>query len=161
MGSPAGDALELAYDVGRARIDTRLTVVRFTGEVERRRIHELALPYEDRSFGDVECHHGFQFLPDRGGALAEMRRVLVDGGNLSIEVPGAIERNPPFADLADSLERIAGPRRAAAVRWPFCMPEPDDLRGVLATAGFDEIEVDVVQTAGVITAERIIGRARR
>ncbi len=75
-----------------------------------------------------------------------MRRVLVRQGEIEVAVRGSIERSPLFAELADSLERHAGVRSAAAVRWLFCMPEPDDLRGVLAAAAFDEIRVDVVRT---------------
>ena len=75
-----------------------------------------------------------------------MHRVLVRGGEIEVAVRGSIERSPPFAELADSLERHAGARGAAAVRWLFCMPEPDDLRGVLAAAAFEEIRVDVVRT---------------
>jgi hypothetical protein len=76
-----------------------------------------------------------------------MRRVLARHGEIEVAVRGSIERSPPFAELADSLERHAGARGAAAVRWLFCMPEPDDLRGVLAAAGFEEIRVDIVRTS--------------
>ncbi len=92
------------------------------------------------------CRSGLQLLPDRGRALEEMRRVLVRDGEIEVAVRGSIERSPPFAELADSLERHAGVRSAAVVRWLFCMPEPDDLRGLLAAAAFEEIRVDVVPT---------------
>lgn len=45
------------------------------------------------------------------------------------KIDEAIEQNPPFAELADSIERSTGTRRAAAVPRLFSMPEPDDLRG--------------------------------
>ncbi len=81
------------------------------------------------------------------------------------KIDEAIERNPPFAELADSIERSTGTTRAAAVRRLFSMPEPDDLRGALVEAGFDEIRIDVVRTTDQdglrITTETIVGRARR
>lgn len=105
------------------------------------------LPFGDASFDVVVCHHGLQLLPDRGRALAEVRRVLAPRGWAAVAVWGPIGRNPAFAALAESLERRAGVRVAAAVRWPFCLPEPDDLRAVLAGAGFDAIRVRTAHKA--------------
>lgn len=144
--SPADDCLELAFEVRPRKTVTWLTVTRPTGDAETRRGHGVELPYDDGSFARVVCRRGLQLLHDRGRALGEMRRVLVRNGEIEVTVPGSIERSPPFAELADSLERHAGIRRAAAVRWLFCMSEPDDLRGVLAAAAFEEIRVDVVRT---------------
>ena len=144
--SPTDDGLELTFELHPAEIRTWLTVARPTGEVETRRGHGIELPYDDGSFARVVCRHGLQLLPDRGRALEEMRRVIVRDGEIEVVVRGSIERNAPFAQLADSLERHTGARGAAAVRWLFCMPEPDDLRGVLAAAAFEEIRVDVVRT---------------
>jgi SAM-dependent methyltransferase len=142
--SPGDDGLELAFEVRSREIRTWITVARPTGEVETWRGRGIELPYGDGSFPRVVCWRGLQLLPDRGRALGEMRRVLAPGGEIEVAVRGSIERSPPFAELADSLERHAGAWGAAAVRWPFCMPEPDDLRGVLAAATFEEIRVDVV-----------------
>jgi SAM-dependent methyltransferase len=144
--SPADDRLELAFEVRSREIRTWLTVRRPTGETETRRGRGVELPYDDGSFARVACRLGLQLLPDRSRALEEMRRVLVRHGEIEVAVRGSIERSPLFAELADSLERHAGVRSAAAVRWLFCMPERDDLRGVLAAAAFDEIRVDVVRT---------------
>jgi SAM-dependent methyltransferase len=144
--SPAHDFLEIAYEVRPREIRTWLTVGRPTGESETGRGHGIELPYDVGSFARVACRRGLQLLPDRSRALEEMRRVLVRDGEIEVAVRGSIERSPPFAELADSLERHAGVQSAAAVRWLFCMPEPDDLRGLLAAAAFEEIRVDVVRT---------------
>jgi SAM-dependent methyltransferase len=142
--SPRDDILELAFEVHPTETLTRLTT-RSTGEVETRRVHGIELPYDDGSFARVVCRRGLQLLPDRGRALGEMRRVLDRDGEIEVAVRGSIERSPPFARLAESLERHAGVRGGAAVRWLFCMPEPDDLRGVLAEAAFEGIRVEVVR----------------
>jgi len=144
--SPADDFLEIAFEVRSREIRRWLTVGRPTGESQTGRGHGIELPYDDGSFVHVACRRGLQLLPDRSRALEEMRRVLVRDGEIEVAVRGSIERSPPFAELADSLERHAGVRSAAAVRWLFCMPEPDDLRGLLAAAAFEEIRVDVVRT---------------
>jgi SAM-dependent methyltransferase len=103
------------------------------------------LPFGDASFDVVVCHHGPRLLPDRGRALAEVRRVLAPRGWAAVAVWGPIGRNPAFAALAESLERRAGV--GVAVRWLFCLPEPDDLRAVLAGAGFDAIRVRTARKA--------------
>jgi hypothetical protein len=71
-------------------------------------------------------------FPDRGGALSEMRRVLEEGGRAAIAVCGSIERSAAFAALADSLDRHAGVRVGATVRWLFSLSDPEDLRASLA-----------------------------
>lgn len=144
--SPPHDSLELTFEVRPGGIRTSFTIVRTTGAVETQQCQGVELPYADGSFGRVVCRRGLQMLPDRNRALGEIHRVLVPGGEIDVSVRGSIERNLPFAHLADSLERHAGPRGAAAVRWLFCMPEPDDLRGVLTAAAFEDIRVDVVRT---------------
>ena len=144
--SPTGDSLELAFDVRPGGIRTSITVVRPVGAVDTRRRHGVELPYDDGSFGRVVCRRGLQLLPDRNRALTEMRRVLARDGEIEVAVRGSIERSSLFACLAESLERHSGAQGAAAVRWLFCMPEPDDLRGVLAAAAFEDIRVDVVRT---------------
>ena len=141
--TPIRRALELAFDVGPV---TWLTVEGSTGEAAERRIHGIELPFEDGSFDRLVCSEGFQLLADRGRALEEMRRVLIRGGEIEIAVPGSIEGNQPFADLAISLERRSGARGAAAIRWLFCMPEPDDLRGAFAAGAFEDIRIDVLRT---------------
>ena len=143
---PGEALLELSFEVRPREIRTWITDARPTAEAETKPSQGIELPYHDGSFARVVCRRGLQLLPDRGRALEEMRRVLAPGGEIEVSVPGSIERSPPFADLAASLERHAGVRAAAAVRWLFCMAEPDDLRGVLAAAAFEDIQVEVVRT---------------
>jgi SAM-dependent methyltransferase len=144
--TPIRHVLELAFDVGQEGSVTRLTVEGSTGEAASRRIHGIELPFEDGSFDRLVCAEGFQLLADRGRALEQMQRVLVRGGEIEVAVPGSIEGNPPFAELAASLERRSGARGAAAIRWLFCMPEPDDLRGALAAGAFEDVRIDVRRT---------------
>ncbi len=117
-------------------------------DVSRATRDPSSLPFGDGSFDVVVCRQGLQLLPDRGRALAEMWRVLVPSGRVAVASSGRIERSPAFAALANSLERHAGVRVAAAVRWLFSLSEADDLRALLAGAGFDGIRV---QTADKTT----------
>jgi ubiquinone/menaquinone biosynthesis C-methylase UbiE len=156
--------LDLVFEPTRTGVLTTIRIGRSTLRVTRDALDEVELPFEDGSFARVVCRYGLQLLPDRRRVLREMHRVLAPGGEVDVEVPGPIDRNPPFAELADALERAEGTHRAARIRWLFCMSEPDDLRGALADAGFEEIRVEVAQTGGDrrgFAIERNRGRALR
>ena len=137
--------LELAFEPAGTRVVTRIRIGRSTLLVTQEAPDEVESPFTDGSFAKVVCRYGLQRLLDRGRALREMHRVLAHGGEVDVEVPGPIDRNPPFGKLADALERAQDPDRAAGIRWLFSMPEPDDLRGALAAAGFEDIRIDVAQ----------------
>jgi SAM-dependent methyltransferase len=149
--------LDVAFDPIGPGIVTTIRVGRSTFRVTEQAPDEVELPFADGSFARVVCRFGLQLLPDRGRALREMHRVLVHGGEVDVEVPGPIDRNPPFAELADALERAEDRDGAVRIRWLFCMPEPDDLRGALAAAGFEAIRID---GAGAGRGDRVIERNR-
>lgn len=110
---------------------------------------ELAeLPYPAGSFDVAYCHHVLQFVPDRLGALRELRRVLARGGRLAVATWGSIERHPGFAALAAAFEERGEAETAAMMRSPRALADGDALVALLAEAGFDEtrgesFEVDV------------------
>jgi SAM-dependent methyltransferase len=157
--------LDLAFEPTRTGILTTIRLGRSTLRVTQDAPDEVELPFADGSFARVVCRYGLQLLPDRGRVLREMHRVLAPGGEVDVEVPGPIDRNPPFAELADALERSEDQHLAAGVRWLFSMPDPDDLRGALADAGFEEIRVEVAPESGGdrhgFATERNRGRAVR
>ena len=156
--------LDLAFEPTRTGVLTTIRVGRSTLHVTQEPPDEVELPVADGSVAKVVCRYGLQLLPDRGRALREMHRVLAHGGEVDVEVPGPIHRNPPFAELADALDRAQDLQRAARIRWLFCMPETDDLRGALADAGFEQIRVEVAQKGGDrdgFAIERNRGRALR
>jgi SAM-dependent methyltransferase len=157
--------LDLAFEPTGTGVLTTIRVGRSTLRVTQEAPDEVELPFADGSFARVVCRDGLQLLPDRGRALREMHRVLSHGGEVDVQVPGPIDRNPLFAGLADALERADDTQRAARIRWLFCMPEPDDLRGALAEAGFEEIRVEVAPEAGGdrhgFAVERNRGKALR
>jgi ubiquinone/menaquinone biosynthesis C-methylase UbiE len=100
-----------------------------------------ALPVADASFDVVLCQQGLQFFADRKAALAEMRRALAPLGRVGIVVWGGIARNPYFQALADAVERRLGPEAGERLRSPFVLGEADELRKLLAGAGFDPARV--------------------
>ena len=115
-----------------------------------RRIDIGRLPFANASFDVVVCRQRLQIFRDRELALSEMRRVLTEGGRALISVCGSIERSPAFAALADSLDRNAGVRVAATVRWLFSLSDPQDLRASLACAGFADIQMRTTRETTVL-----------
>jgi ubiquinone/menaquinone biosynthesis C-methylase UbiE len=99
-----------------------------------------ALPFEDEAFDVVLCQQGLQFFPDRGAALAEMRRVMKPGGQLAVATWAAIERTP-FIALANALARHVGPDAAQMMHAPYTLGEGADLARLIADAGFAEVRV--------------------
>jgi SAM-dependent methyltransferase len=100
------------------------------------------MPFPDGSFEVVCCQLGLQFFPDRAAALAEMARVLVAGGRLVVMVWRSIDHSPGFAVLVQALDRHVGPAAGALMRAPFGLSDERALHGLVAGAGFREVELD-------------------
>jgi SAM-dependent methyltransferase len=61
--------------------------------VEWRQADAMQLPFPDQSFDAVVCQFGVMFFPDKGAAMAEVRRVLRPGGTFLFNVWDRIEDN--------------------------------------------------------------------
>ena len=96
------------------------------------------LPLADEAFDVAFCQLGLQFFADRPAALRQIRRVLVPGGRLLINVPGPTP--PIFAVLEAALARHLGPDAAAFVQAVFSLHDPIELRDLLTAAGFAPVE---------------------
>jgi ubiquinone/menaquinone biosynthesis C-methylase UbiE len=103
----------------------------------------VALDLPDAAFDLVLCQHGLQFFTDRGAGVAQMRRVLRDTGRVGVAVWRSPEVHPLFEALADAEVRHLGglgvTREDATA--PFSLGDADELRGLLAQAGFARIEI--------------------
>jgi ubiquinone/menaquinone biosynthesis C-methylase UbiE len=99
--------------------------------------HEAAAdarPFPDGTFDLVLCQLGLQFFPDRLGALRDMRRVLAPSGRAQVLVPGPAPEI--FTILEEALASHFTPEVAAFVQVVFSLHDPDELRGLMADAGF-------------------------
>jgi SAM-dependent methyltransferase len=116
----------------------------------------VALPYGDGEFDVAVCQQGLQFVPEPAAALIEMRRVTAPDGRVVLGVWDAIERQPVFASLVDSLDRHAGTAAGDVLRSPFALGRAD-LHALCVAAGFDRVQVDPVSlTADVGGAARFV-----
>jgi ubiquinone/menaquinone biosynthesis C-methylase UbiE len=101
----------------------------------------LEMPLPDAAFDVVTCQLGLQFLPDRSRALREMRRVLSNTGRLALSVYGPIEHNPTTHALSESLDRRVRPGASLAKRTEHALADRDELRALVAEAGFEAVRV--------------------
>ena len=97
-----------------------------------------ALPLPDHSFDVVLCQMGLQFIADRAGALRELKRVVVPGGRIVLNVPGPTP--PALAVLERGLEEHVGADAARFVTAVFSLHDVEEVRGLLGAAGFAEPE---------------------
>lgn len=121
--------------VARAAADGQgLTVEWREGRAEQ-------LPFPDRSFDLVLCQFALMFFADRPTALAESRRVLKDGGRLWLSVWQSLDRHPFYQTLNNVIQRRLG---MSALQEIFALGEADQLRTLLAGAGFQSVEIEPV-----------------
>ena len=104
----------------------------------------LELPFRDGSFDVALCQLGLQFFPDRTVALREMLRVLVPGGRLALSVYSAIERTPVALALAQALDQHLGPGASAVKRSEHALADVDELKRLVADAGFIDVTLEPV-----------------
>jgi len=103
------------------------------------------LELEDGSFDAVLSRVGLIYFPDRARALAEMRRVLVPGGRLSVVVYSTPDRNKFFSIPVGIIRREAQlPPPSPAQPGPFSLGNPGVLEETLRSAGFSDVEVHAV-----------------
>lgn len=99
-----------------------------------------SMPLPDEAFDVVLCQLGLQFMSDKVAALREMRRVLVRGGRILLNVPGPAGQI--FSIMADAMERHIGAGAAGFVRQVFSLYDPSELRQLAKEAGFGDVDVD-------------------
>jgi len=103
-----------------------------------------AMPLPDASFDVVLCQMGLQFMPDKHAALREMRRVLVPGGRLILNVPGPTPR--PFTIMGEALARHLGQDAAGFVNAVFSLHDTAEIERLVRGAGFREVTVQADTT---------------
>lgn len=99
------------------------------------------MPLPDEAFDVVLCQLGLEFIPDKLAALAEMRRVLVPGGRLLLNVPGPAPKL--FTVLAEAMKRYVSPQAAGFVNQVFSLHDTTEIQQIISEAGFRDITLQV------------------
>jgi ubiquinone/menaquinone biosynthesis C-methylase UbiE len=93
------------------------------------------LDFPDGAFDRVLCGFGIMFFPNQERALREFRRVLKTDGRLAISTW--------HAHQAQEVEAAMVALGLMPPKFPGWITEPDDLARLLATAGFQNVRVDM------------------
>jgi ubiquinone/menaquinone biosynthesis C-methylase UbiE len=127
----AENLLELARSKAKQQ---NLTNVQFqSGDITQ-------LSFESESFDAVVCVFGIFFVPDMTSALSELKRVLRHGGKLAITTWGPRLFEPVNTAFWDSVRNFRPDLYKGFNPWDR-ISEVEDLRSLLAAAGFDGLEI--------------------
>ncbi len=124
-------------DIAPEMLDVARTTVPEDAKVEWHVRDAASLGFADSSFDVVLCQMGLMFMQERAAALAEMRRVLVDGGRVALNTPGSIQ--PVFAIMEQAIVEHIDPGLGAFVGAVFSMSDPAALATLLRDAGFRDV----------------------
>lgn len=126
-------------DVNPAMIDVARSTTPSGGSIDWHEANAEKMPLPDASFDVVLCQMGLQFMPGKLAALREMRRVLVPGGRLVLNVPGPTPRI--MSVMEEALARQLGPDAAGFVNQVFSLHDEAEIQSLVDDAGFNDISV--------------------
>jgi SAM-dependent methyltransferase len=101
------------------------------------------LPFPDGSFDVVLCQQGLQFCSDKAAAAAELRRVLREGGRLTLSVWRDIQHFPYMLAVTGALADHVGAEASQRMSAPCSFGKADALRAVLRQGGFKDVRVRI------------------
>ena len=127
-------AARAAEAAGLGNVETRA--------IDGERLDELP----EGSFDAAISRVGMIYFPDQARALAGIRHALKPGGRFSTITYSTAERNG-FFSLPVSIirERAQLPAPLPGQPGPFSLGTPEVLRATLEAAGFEDVEVEVVE----------------
>ncbi|MEO1060935.1 MAG: methyltransferase domain-containing protein [Actinomycetota bacterium] len=93
------------------------------------------LPVDDGAVDAAVCQFGLMFFEDRAAALAEMTRVVRPGGRVVVATWTELGRSPGYAEMTELLRDELGDEAARSLEQPYVLGDPEELRGLLTSAG--------------------------
>ena len=102
-----------------------------------------ALPFADGSFDVVLCQQGLQFCPDKAAAVAELRRVLREGGRLALSVWREIRHFPYMLAVTGALADHVSAEASQRMSAPCSFGSADALRALMQQAGFRSVQIRI------------------
>lgn len=102
-----------------------------------------AYPFPDGAFDAAFSRFGVMFFAEPPAAFANLRRALKPGGRLAFVCWRTPAENPIMSlPLAAALAHLPPPvPPEPGAPGPFAFADPDRVRGILATAGFVDVQV--------------------
>ncbi len=104
------------------------------------------LPFDDEIFDLVVCQFGVMFFPDKGGAFAEVYRVLQPGGRFIFNTWDAVPYNAASNSTQNALnDFFKGDAPQFFQKGPFSFFDHEEIKSLLEKAGFNMVKLTVVQ----------------
>ena len=141
---PRGGTL-VATDLTEAMLDFARQKVA-DPKVEWRAADMLALPFDAGSFDAVVCGFGLMFVPDKGAALAEARRVLAPGGTYLATTWGSLQELPAIRAMHERLLAMHPANPPRFLETPYGFGDAAFWRKGLASAGFARVSVERIHS---------------
>jgi len=140
-----GDVEIVATDLNQAMLDLASGKLQ-APNVRWQQADAQALPFDDASFDAVVCQFGVMFFPDKQAGFREALRVLKPGGRFLFNVWDSLDRNEVSRIVSEAAGKAFpnDPPRFVE-RVPFGYFDPDRIRGEVQQAGFENVEIDVVE----------------
>ncbi|WP_114948701.1 class I SAM-dependent methyltransferase [Microvirga calopogonii] len=135
----------VATDLNQAMLDLAAERLR-APNVKWQQADAQRLPFEDASFDAIVCQFGVMFFPDKQSAYREALRLLKPGGRLVFNVWNSLDHNEVSRIVSDAAGKLFpdDPPRFVE-RVPFGYFDPDRVRGEVQQAGFENVDVEVVE----------------
>ena len=115
--------------------------------IEWRSAAAESLPFDGASFDHVLTQFAAMFFTDRDAAVREMARVTAAGGTITIVTWAALPRTPGYHAMVALIADELGADAADALRAPFVLGDPDDVRQLLRPIGRDPRLDEICGTA--------------
>jgi ubiquinone/menaquinone biosynthesis C-methylase UbiE len=103
-----------------------------------------SLPFPDDQFDLAYCQQALQFFPDPVSALAELRRVMVDGAKVAFCVTTDLSKNPLLKSQVAAMDKYIGEAAGDSVRAICSLSDGAKIYSFFRDAGFKSINVEKV-----------------
>jgi SAM-dependent methyltransferase len=143
----AGGALGVDLSAEMIAVARQLAAAENLANVRFEQADAQIYPFRPGSFDVAISRTGAMFFGDPGAAFANIARALRRGGRLTVLVWQGLDRNEWIRDLRAAL--AAGrdlPAPPAGQPGPFAFADPGRLSSFLAGTGFDDVQVQGVET---------------
>lgn len=139
------DGRVFAVDVNPGMIDVARSLSSTGAEIDWRVASATALPLETGTANLVLLAQTLQFVPEKGAVLNEARRVLTPGGRVALSLWCELGECPYFHAVAEAVAHHIGEPTAVGLRAISSLASPDEIRPLLISSGFEQIEMHIAQ----------------
>lgn len=142
-----GRLITTDFSAAMVQIAARRASDRGLTNVETMRVDAQRIPFDESSVDAVLCRFGLMLIPDQATAIAEIARVLRQGGRVVLATWAGPELNPWMAASGMALLMNGHPPDGPGPFDPggvFSLSDPKVLSSLFAAAGFVSIEVEQV-----------------